>query len=574
MGDRNIERSLLARAILYARTIRHLRPRQLAYFVFRQLVPVSPPARPHQVRDRASLRRPRLAVLEPLEPAGRLAGRFEFRFLNETKRYRPGEVDWACPDMSRLWRFSLHAFEWVLDRRCPSADAGELIRDWIARNPPGPTDAWNPFVVSLRIVSWIKLFSRPDAAPAVETAWLASLYQQALWLERNIEYHILANHYIKNGKALFFSGAFFEGIDADRWLAKGLRILREEADEQILSDGAHFERSLMYHSVVVEDYLDVLNAMRTTAGLADDAILEYLGSKVVRALDFLSDVAMPDGEIPLFNDAAFGIAPAPRCLFDYGARIVGYRKKAAPACPSATSKEASGYYVMRCGDDMLVLDCGEIGPSYQPGHAHADTLSYELALDGHRAIVDSGVHDYLEGPARNYARSTRAHNTVAVDGADQTEVWRVFRVARRARPILATLTALDGNLRFVGAHDGYRRLPGKVIHQRTLERARTGVWTVRDELLGSGVHRMQSFVHLHPRLRAVCNGRQIRLEAANGACEAVIDVADQVEVHVARGSYSPEFGLSFENDVITLTCSGALPLTIAYTIEKGGSSRR
>ena len=68
-------------------------------------------------------------------------------------------------------------------------------------NPAGTGDGWEPYTVSLRIVNWIKLFLREDFSGRVQPAWLDSLHQQAAWLERNIEYHILANHYLKNGIA-------------------------------------------------------------------------------------------------------------------------------------------------------------------------------------------------------------------------------------------------------------------------------------------------------------------------------------------------------------------------------------
>ena len=141
----------------------------------------------------------------------------------------------------------------------PLAEKSALIDDWIENNPLGASDAWEPYTVSLRIVNWIKWFLTENAQREPRQEWLESLYLQAAWLEKNIEYHLLANHYLKNGKALLFAGAYFSGQQATRWLEKGLAILRDEASEQILADGGHYERSPMYHSIVVEDYLDVLN---------------------------------------------------------------------------------------------------------------------------------------------------------------------------------------------------------------------------------------------------------------------------------------------------------------------------
>ena len=176
------------------------------------------------------------SLTRPMQPEGE----HEFRFLNVSKSARHGRVDWASAQMPKLWRYNLHYFDYILDGGRSLANISALLTGWIASNPAGTEDAWEPYTVSLRIVNWIKLFLRDDFRHHVENAWLASCHQQARWLETNLEHHILANHYLKNGKALFFAGVFFEGQDADRWLRKGLQILVDQAHEQILPDGGHY----------------------------------------------------------------------------------------------------------------------------------------------------------------------------------------------------------------------------------------------------------------------------------------------------------------------------------------------
>src|SRR6185295_1096925 len=109
--------------------------------------------------------------------------------------------------------------------------------------------------------------------------------------------------------------------------------------------------------------------------------------------------------------------------------------------------------------------CASVGPSYQPGHAHADTLSFELSLHGRRVLVNSGTSEYGTGPERQRQRSTAAHNTVVIDGQDSSEVWGGFRVARRAHcQWLATSRTPAPSIEAV--HDGYLRLPGRNTHRR------------------------------------------------------------------------------------------------------------
>jgi uncharacterized heparinase superfamily protein len=520
------------------------------------------------------------------QPSG---GDFQFIFLRELKEFLNGRIDWVCKGMPKLWRYNLHYFDYLQDTHRSTENKCYLISDWIEHNPPGAENAWEPYTASLRIVNWVKFFLSLTPASVDKGAggernsqelkcgmpkseWLESLYHQALWLERNIEYHILANHYLKNGVALFFAGMYFDGVDADRWIKKGLKILREELEEQFLADGGHYERSPMYHSICVTDYLDVLNlAQNSQTAINLDGTVQFR-QRVTASLNFLSDICLPDSAIPLFNDSAFGIAPTPSQVFDYAKRVIGYEPPSKLTGLAIHENPQSGYYVCRDGGDMIIIDCGSIGPDYQPGHAHCDTLSYELAINGRRVIVDSGVFDYEASPERAYARSTRAHNTVVVDGEEQSEIWGVFRVARRAKPIRAFFKKqVDGSVMFEGAHDGYARLAGKPIHKRHMSYDGQGSWVIKDMLEGRGTHRMDSYIHIHPDFRVVQSEAGIGVIEPNGSTIAIIEALEPSHMRVEQGWYFPEFGLKHENHVIVFSCSGEIPIGLSYRIQKVSS---
>lgn len=557
---------------LYVRTLVHLRPSQVAYFLQRRILPQFR----YELKTADARRRSSVSMLPGISASNFTGDDSHFYFLRQSKCNPAENADWTCKDMPKLWRYNLHYFDYLHDPERSLKSKCRLIADWIQHNPPGAENAWEPYTASLRIVNWIKFFLLQNGTdfdsgeghwPKIE--WQESLYQQASWLERNIEYHILANHYLKNGVALFFAGLYFEGVDADRWLQRGLRILREELTEQFLDDGGHFERSPMYHSICVVDYLDVLNlAQKSHAAVLSDLADEFR-DKISRALDFLNGICLPDGDIPLFNDSAFGIAPTPRQIFDYAERVIGYKPPSQSRELVVNTFPSSGYYVCRKADDMIIIDDGPIGPDYQPGHAHCDTLGYELALDGQRVVVDSGVFDYEPSQERAYARSTRAHNTVMVDGAEQSEIWGVFRVARRAKPIKAHINkAGDDSILFEGAHDGYRRLKGKPIHKRRISYDGHRNWVVTDELEGAGIHRMQSFVHISPDCALVESGsNSFRIECC-GEAIATIQALSACQTTMTEGCYFPEFGLSRKNLVLAFSCHGEVPLQLTYRIHK------
>ena len=487
-----------------------------------------------------------------------------FTFLNLRKDFLAGSTDWRCSEMPKLWRYNLHYFDYLLDAGRPLEDRCCLIDDWIASNSVGAEDAWEPFPVSLRIANWIKFFLGEGRGQA-KAERLKSIYQQALWLEHNIEYHLLANHLFKNAKALVFAGMFIEGKDAERWLGKGTRIIHDQLREQVLQDGGHFERSPMYHSMIMEDCLDLINICRDRGLLAAQALVDQLSPACRKMMTFLLGMTHPDGQITLFNDAAFGIEPPPQDLSDYYERLSGERIEE-PKGP-AWSFPDTGYFVMapRLGD-RLTIDCGPVGPDYQPGHAHCDTLSFELSMKGRRVVVDSGCCQYEDGDIRKYNRGNAGHNTVTVDGENQSEVWGAHRCARRAYPLYARLNEReDGSIHFEGAHDGYKQLKGRPIHHRSITWA-GGEITIEDRIEGQDTHDIESRLHIHPDLKVeqVDGGVRVR---GDGQPLMNVSAVGEGRVEIESGWYCPEFNKKISCPVITLNHKNmALPSKCAWLI--------
>jgi uncharacterized heparinase superfamily protein len=550
------------RVLLYFRTARYLQPKQILYYFIRRFINT-----PSLLRPPANILTRPIVMLEPVGLFKPVKLPSMFLFLNEYRDKGGEHFDWVCAEMPKLWRYNLHYFDYLLDESRPLKYRLYLIHDWIRQNPPGTEDAWEPYTVSLRIVNWIKFCIKHPQSKQAAHEILASLYEQTLWLEKNIEYHILANHYLKNGIALFFAGYFFQGNDAQRWLLKGLRIIEPQLEEQFLADGGHYERSPMYHSIAVLDLLDIMNLALCNHS-QDTAFIDLLRFKVTQALDFLCGICLPDGAIPLFNDAALNVAPELNAILSYAQRVFGYTRTDFPEGFGVLQYPQSGYYVARKNNDCLIIDCGEIGPSYQPGHAHCDTLSYELVVDGARVVVDAGVYDYAHGWHRDYCRSTRAHNTVMVDDLEQSEIWSLFRVGRRAGPLRAVMQVCGDSCTFTGAHNGYTRLSGNIIHSRTVQFNSAGNLSVSDIINGSGSHTATSFIHIHPDYKLVREGREILVMTSRGRTIIMKVLADDTAgIDIVPAWYFPEFGKELPNNCIALSASGKLPLHIDYRIQ-------
>jgi uncharacterized heparinase superfamily protein len=138
----------------------------------------------------------------------------------------------------------------------------------------------------------------------------------------------------------------------------------------------------------------------------------------------------------------------------------------------------------------MIIDAGEIGPSYLPGHSHCDTLSFELMADEIPIIVDTGVSTYEIGARRQLERSTASHNTVQVGNLEQSEIWAGFRVGRRAKIIERTVSSQA----VCAAHNGYENIG--IVHRRCFKIIDKG-FEIADRLEGAGRGKHASVARLH-----------------------------------------------------------------------------
>jgi hypothetical protein len=215
------------------------------------------------------------------------------------------------------------------------------------------------------------------------------------------------------------------------------------------------------------------------------------------------------------------------------------------------------------------MDAGLIGPDYQPGHAHCDTLSFELSLDGARFITDTGVYHYKESPERSYSRCTAAHNTVEIDGAEQSEVWKSFRVGRRAKIRSFGTDAREGLQLLHGTHDGYTRLQSGLLHERTMLLSADWLLIV-DWLHGSGAHSYRSFLHFHPGVLLREDPAGI-FTAAQGESRARLRVRGEGRGGILETEYYPAFGEKQIRQSFVFEGEGAFPRMLVTEIVFGAS---
>jgi len=471
-------------------------------------------------------------------------------FLNRTARVG-WPPQWSQEPLPKLWQYNLHYFEylWALDY----PRARSVVSDWIARHELRKGQVgWEPYPTSLRLVNWCCVFfgrfrADSEADAAFRDPLWRSIFLQAEWLSRHVETHLMGNHLLENGVALAVVGSCFAGAAAERWLRRGLGILAEQLDEQILPDGGHFERSCMYHARVLYSLL-----MLACTGQAEAVrtVMPFVG-RMMRAL---ACMCHPDGRIALLNDSALDVCNHPSELIDYADSLLGLDRPAGPA--GAFALAATGYYGTRGRNgNYLICDAGPVGPDYIPGHGHGDVFSFELSLNGRRVIVDSGVHGYEPDALRRYCRSTEAHNTVEIDGRDQCEFWSAFRVGRRPRLGKVDWMTFDGGFHLTGCHDGYASLPGGPMHRREFTWHGPDLLSVADAVTSEKPVRVISRLHLHPQCEVVSFDRQsVTVRFPGGRFS--VRFAGPGQLRIGRSLYCPRFGVAQDNTVLEFESRG------------------
>jgi uncharacterized heparinase superfamily protein len=479
-----------------------------------------------------------------------------FKFLNKEFNLRVQE-DWNSTNQDKLWLYNLHYFDDLnaVESEKRNSWHCNLIQRWIDENPPGFGNGWEPYPSSLRVVNWIK-WSLLNTD--LKKEWLDSLAIQIRFLNKNLEYHLLGNHLFANAKALIFSGLYFQGSEADEWYQSGVWILNKELPEQVLADGGNFELSPMYHAIFLEDLLDIINVHQVYEKKLPDNIV----SKVMQMLEWLKNMCHPDGEIAFFNDSTLGIAPTLSELVNYTKRLnVVYSDGQEN---QLTYLKESGYIRINREELAIIADVAEIGPSYIPGHGHADALSFELSLFGERVIVNSGISIYESGNDRNIQRGTRAHSTITIDDTDSSEVWGGFRVAKRAKVFNINIIKEENDFKFSACHDGYKRFNEKVMHCREWS-VSGNLLEVKDNITGSGKHKIASVLPLHPEV-VVGNVRDNSVELVIKGKKVRISFKGKGLLLVKASHYHPEFGLLIDNKQLIYNYNGNLPFKTSISI--------
>lgn len=517
-------------------------------------------------------------------------------------------IDYRDPrrvgDIKYLWELNRHAHlvtlarAWRLRGEPRHLDTLRLhLESWFEACPPGLGPNWSSALeAALRLIHWSiawqwlggaqgGAFGDPALARLRER-WAASVYRHARFVDGFFSRHSSANnHLIGEAAGLYIAALTWPCWPAARgWLARATRLLEREALRQNAPDGVNREQATSYQQFVLDLLFQCL-----LAGRANERPLSpALQTRVEAMLEYLASIMDAGGHVPMFGDADDAVIaplapPHAACRFRSslagGALLFGradFKAKAgalddrtrwwfgagadaafaaldarAAALPVRRAFPQGGRYVM--GTDFetareirLVVDAGPLGyPDRLAAHGHADALSFTLCAAGQELLIDPGTFAYHADPAwRAYFRGTAAHNTVRIDGLDQSTAGGNFLWLTRARADCERWSSTPSLQVFEGRHDGYRRLPDPVLHRRRIAlRPRERRIEIVDELQALATHDVELFFHCHERCQVVEAGaRQVVLLRAPTTLRLVLPEAAGASWELLRGSVAPIAG--------------------------------
>lgn len=451
---------------------------------------------------------------------------------------------WNVGKVSHLWNYNLHYLEFLIPLAVRYHASGneeyrekylEILTSWLETMDDNK-DAYAPYTISMRIpnvligMEMLGVIEEP-----LKNKIYQSLYNQYRYLLQHPELALLANHYFENLKTIVIASILFGESDVYR---KYFDLFLKQIGEQILSDGLHFERSLMYHKIILEDILRVYMVLQSS-GHETDA--EKLLPTIKNMASAMGSLERNMKHTPLFNDAGDNVSKPTAALLIVCKKICGDVDTGKTEFPDA------GYYRMDSGSGIVLFDCGDIGPKYMAGHAQNDCLSFELSVGGERIFVNSGTGQY-QGGMRQFFRSTKAHNTLMIDDREQSELWGEHRAARRISGIKTVVKEREIMGQFKSYHgDGFRR---------KMQWQGTSLMISDDIRCGdSDRHTARQFFHLVPGYRFERDGNSVKIISGNRNI-AIINPPENADLLIHTDgeitTYAGDFGMYEKKLVLEL----------------------
>ncbi|MET0534720.1 MAG: alginate lyase family protein [Steroidobacter sp.] len=515
--------------------------------------------------------------------------------FGKTLNYRDESI---VGDIKYLWEPSRHsqlvtlAQAWHLSRDDRYAQGCRvLLESWLDQCPYPSGVHWTSSLEhAIRLVNWSFAWHLlgGDAATIFQGAtgeafkqrWLTSVYQHCQFIAGHFSRYSSANNHLL-GELM---GLFVASITWPLWKRSGrwTRIARRELEREALlqngEDGVNREQANWYHHEVAD--MMILCGLIARANGCDFSTAYW--HRLRRMLDYIASIMDANGHVPNFGDAddaiiarldssasvdvyrsllATGAVLFDSAEFKFKAAAVDDKTRWLLGDAAAAKFESidmssvslpirrdflrAGYFIL--GDRFetkrevrVVADAGPLGYLSIAAHGHADALSFTLSAGGRELLIDPGTYAYhTQRMWRDYFKGTSAHNTVRIDGVDQSVSGGNFLWIKHAQAQVIAVERTPLLERWVASHDGYARLKHPVTHRREiLVEKELSRLQVTDELMGSGAHDVEIFWHFAEQCLVEMDRTGVR--ATHGEVALTMSIPEGLHCQIHRGVEKPQ----------------------------------
>ncbi|MEQ8357539.1 MAG: heparinase II/III family protein [Kiloniellaceae bacterium] len=427
---------------------------------------------------------------------------------------------WDPVGVEPAWLQALHGFSWLRDLRAVGGDnarrkARALLADWIEANSAWAPVAWHPVVTANRLSHWFSQyeFFAASADVAFRQAMLASAARQAGHLAAVLPAGLSGGALVAGAKGLCMAGLCLPG--GSDWLSRGMTLMAETLEAQILSDGSQRERSPGRLLSILRDCIDLRAALLA----AGKEVPSDLNLRIEGLAAMLRLLLHGDGGLALFNGSNEG----------EDLQIGLVLQRAASGKGALHSAPAGGFQRLQAGRSLVLVDSGRPPPPGYDALAHAGTLSFEMSVGRERLIVNCGAQSGAgsgAGDWRKAQRSTAAHSTAVIADTNSSQLFAGGGFGRRRAGVTCRRDEDDGSIWLEASHDGYQELFGLTHHRRLYlsangEDLRGEDSFARVRAVAPRQSKALDFAlrfHLHPEVRAMAaqDGRSVFLRLPKG----------------------------------------------------------
>ena len=464
-----------------------------------------------------------------------------FNLINEKKKFDL-PLKWNNNNWQRLWQFHLHYFNWLRNwiendikgkrNNIDLFTIEVLINDWIDKNDKSSFDGWHSYTISLRIRNWIIFFS--IYKNLLKEKILISIWDQLIWLDNHNESYLGGNHFIENLTSLIFGSLFFSNNRSEQIFSRALKKLEREIKNQILNDGGHEERSASYHVLLLDRLVEISCLIYIFKGIE----FKWLTSAIQKMYIWVLKVRSEYKIMPRFNDNLFQNESEVDNIIQFSKSFLeksnyckkGIRSEIIKECKfkkvnkSRKFKELknnskiidlpnTGWIILKPSNNIyLAFKYGQSCPKHLPGHAHSDSLSFDLYYKDNPIFAEVGTSTYEKGERRFYERSLAAHNGLQLGSIksktnpiikwiEPVEVWDSFKAGRKTKEKFKKYGKdKNGSLWVEASHDAFKKINADHIRRILIKKNKINQFNliITDYLEIKNLLAIRSWWHLGP----------------------------------------------------------------------------